>query len=50
MSRKEFTLQEREQADLIKKLDNAVIGIGAVMMQQIWNLIKTGSYDCAHSV
>lgn len=50
MIRKEFTLEEREQADLIKKLDNAVISIGAVMMQQIWNPVKTGSYDYAHSV
>lgn len=50
MSYKHFTLQERELADLIKKLDSAVIRIGAVMMQRIWGPIKTGRYACAHAV
>lgn len=47
MSCKHITLHERELADLIKKLDDAVFCIGAVMVKWIWGPIKTGSYACA---
>lgn len=49
MSCKHITLHERELADLIKKSDDAVFCIGAVMMKWIWGPIKTGSYACALS-
>lgn len=50
LSHKHFALQERELDDLIKKINNAVIFIGAVMIQRMWGSIKTGSYSCAHSI
>lgn len=45
-----FTFQEGDLDDLVRKSDNTVTSIAAVMMQWILGPVKTGSDACTYSV
>lgn len=44
------TFQERDLDDLIRKSDNAVTSVPAVMMQWVLGPVKTRSNVCTYSV